>query len=581
MPFRRTARPQPLPCADVLTATVHEIISSLRVLGLPEGTARAFEAVASAAISAADRGNLPAALGILGALENRIEALVRSDRMDPVTGDTLIGLVEQARAVLASCTATPPLVAFNCRSGSVENELLWLSPPGSFASTTILYREDRFPLGPNDPAASVLGVFTGGPDEVGRATHDFLTNGVRYYYAAFADDGSGELSPARLTFGRPERTDGSFRWAYTAGGTGRPSVSLSSDVLATSSSTGFVFGLEVGTDGGRWTQDWNPARVPAPAPARTVGIPAIAPLGIPAVFVASLEGRVTALDGRTGETLWVSPPLGGELTSSPCAMFRAFGGVDDVVMIGTANRRSGNRFYGLRVTDGTVAWSFDNGGGRDSVGRMFTMCNVNYNYQRVYFTSESLRSGSQDTLWALSLETGTVTPLWSARIDGVNTSVVRRNGVIYVGTETGEVHAIDQGNGAALWGAPYSTGDGPVKTLVWPVSGGSDKLAFSTSRQVHLIRDEGATASSVWNDPVTLVDPNSPIYWDERVLVTDAGGRYYELDGNAAQPVVVPVATFGDPTRLARPGLPLYYRTDRTYTVGTNEGVVYTIERPQ
>lgn len=572
----------PLPCADSLLASVEEMLSSLQTLGLPGPIANILEAMARAAIGAADLGDVQAALRVLGFLESRIEALVRSGRLDPVTGESLIGLVEQARSVLSSCTATPPLLTFNSRSGDGEIELLWLSPTSGYAATTILYRTDRFPQGPTDPAALQLGTFPGSPGTVGRATHIGLANDTRYYYAAYADDGSGALSPGRLTFGRPQSRTGSFRWAYTAGGAGRPSVGGLTNALVTASSAGFVFGLAVGPDGGAWAADWIPARVPAPGPERVIALPSsVSPQGVPLAIATSLEGRIVALNALSGETLWTSPRLGGEVRASVCGMFRAFGGVDDVLMIGTANPGGGNRFYALKPADGTVAWVFDNGGGPNGIGPISRGCAVDYERRQVYFTSSAVPGRSQDTVWALLLTPGSVAKSWSARVAGANTGATLRDRVLYLGTASGEVHALGADDGQARWAEPWTSGDGPVKAFVFPQRG-STKLSFSTSHGVHLIQDDGAAASAVWAAPVVLTDPNVPILVTETVFVADAGGAVYALDATSSLPAAVPFAQAGDPARLTRPGLP-YLDTRGSgwlYVFGTNEGVLYAVETP-
>jgi hypothetical protein len=278
------ASAQPLPCADALITTLEEVLSSLRALGLPAPLANGLQATLRAAIAAADRGNIPAALGILGATENQVRALVRSGRLDPVTGDTLIGLIEQARAVLGNCTATPPLAALTSRSGNAENRLFWLSPSPT-ASTTILYRTDRYPSGPADPGAVLLGTFATGPDRIGSASHPALTNGERVYYAAYSDDGSGELSPGRLTWGRPQDDAAGFAWSARSAapalrrGRARPGAWM------TLSSLGFLFSL-VRVKAVAPGVGFAPVPLSAPAPIR----PGTA---LDSVFVPTSKGGCT------------------------------------------------------------------------------------------------------------------------------------------------------------------------------------------------------------------------------------------------------------------------------------------------
>jgi len=565
---------QPLPCTAALVATVEEMVDSLLALGLPASEAARLEAEARVAIAAAEERDLPAALRRLRTQENRIRALVRTGQLDAASGDALLALIEQFRGALANCTGVPALAAFNCRSGTSENELLWLSAPVTHVATRILYRTDRYPTGPDDAGATVLGSFPGSPGTVGRARHAPLLDGRRYFYAAFGDDGSGELSPGRLSFGRPQPDGDGFGWSYTAGGTARPAVGGLPDLFTTVSGAGFEFGLEVGANGGRWVHP--PARLRAPAPARPVTIPPPAvPFDTPLVLVTSLQGRVWALDAATGLPRWVSPVL-GELRAPVCGMFRAFGGADDVLLIGTADRTGRNRILGLRPADGSLAWSFDDADG-DGIGAIEESCAVDYARQQVYFTSRPVAAGT-DTVWALSVATGSATKTWSVGVPGAGTAPVVNAGAIYLGTTAGEVHAIDADDGAPLWGAPYATGDGPVNGFVFPQRG-TGRLAFSTARRTHLIHDDGTAASPVWTSPVDLRDPNVPLILDDEVLVADADGRVLSLDATQPDPAVVVFARFGDGARPAAPGLPFFDARSGLYLVGTTEGVLYAVQR--
>jgi hypothetical protein len=425
------ATAQPLPCAHAYEASAEELISSLRVAEMPGGSAAVGELFVRLSIFAVNGGSSGVALGFLQFTENIINNDLRRNRIDQVTADSLKALIEQARAVLANCTSTPPLLTLNCRSGDGENELMWLTPSGTHSATTILYRTDTYPRGPADPLAIPVGTYPGGPDEVGRATHDTLANDIRYYYAAFAKDASGEASPGKLTFGRPRSRAGAFRWSYTAGGVASPSVGGLPNDFMTVSSAGFVFALEHAADGGFWSSGFTPAQVPSPTAARPISLPDWAtPTGEPWVLISSSTGRVSAVHASTGAIVWTSPSLGRPVEASVCAMYTTIGGIDDIVMVGTADGRRSNRFYGLDLNDGSILWSFDNGGGADRIGAIRGMCTVDYGRSQVYFTSKPARFGSQDTVWALSLDVGSATKLWSENHPNVNTSVVRSGDTI-------------------------------------------------------------------------------------------------------------------------------------------------------
>ena len=574
------ASAQALPCADAYTASAEQIISTVRVTDLPGGAAVVLELMARFSIIAVNLGNAPVALTLLQGIENGIDNLVRTGGLDPVSGEAIIALVEQARAVLANCTATPPVVTLNCRSGDGENEVMWLNPPGTHIATRVLARTDTYPQGPLDPAARVVGTYPGLPGAVGQATDTGLANGLRYYYAAFAEDSSGESSPGRLTFGRPQSRDGAFRWSYTAGGASKPIVGGLFERFMITPSTGFVFALEEGADGGTWHSQSIPTRIPSPAPDRPIAlVGSVTPTGEPWLIVSSLEGRVRALEADTGATIWTSPRIGDAVEASVCIMFSAYQGIDDVVMVGTVDRRGRGRFVGLDLADGSVSWSFDNGGGSGRLGPIPDSCTVDYGRQRVYFASEPGRRGSQDTVWALEIGEGSATKLWSAIYPNVNTAPVVSGEALYVGTSVGEVHAINVSDGSSRWTSPYATGDGPVQSFVFPQRD-TGRLAFSTSSQVHLVQEMGTEAVPIWQPSIAMANPNVPLVVGDAVVVTDAEGQVFSLDATVARPAAVPFATFGDPALRAPPGLPYFDNRNGLYGVGTAEGVLYVVQTP-
>ena len=574
-----TVSAQPLPCAPAFAAAAEELNFALRALDLHPIRHLVLEGFVRSAVEAANRGDLTAAQSSLQAVEDYVDVLERNGSLDEVTAEAVVVVIDQARAVLANCTATPPVATLNCRSGDGMNELLWLNPQGSHVATHILVRTDTYPLGPLDPAARVVGTFPGAPGTVGRATDNGLANGIRYYYAAFAEDASGGLSPGRLSFGRPQSRTGAFRWSYTGGGASWPTVGGLVERFMITSSTGFVFALEEGVDGGAWHPDNIPVRVPFPAPGRPIAlVSSVTPTGEPWVIISSLAGRVSALNASTGATIWTSPRIGSVVEASVCAMFKTLGGVDDVVMVGTAHPTRGNRFVGLDLADGSESWSFDNGG-RSNIGPMPDTCTVDYSRQRVYFTSEATQHGVQETMWALEIADGSATKLWSATYPNVNTPPVLVGDALYVGTSIGEVLAVDVSDGSSRWSSPYAAGDGPVQSFIFPQRG-TGRLAFSTRNRVHLIEDSGTAAVPVWQPPITLASPNVPLVLGDKVVVTDAEGQVFSLDATVVQPTVVPFAVFGDPSLRTPPGLPYFDNRNGLYGVGTADGVLYVVQTP-
>jgi hypothetical protein len=92
-------------------------------------------------------------------------------------------------------TAPSPVTNLAVLGDKESNVLTWThSVSGNSVATMIRFKTTGFPTGPND---GELVVDQGGlPEAVGTFTHSGLTNGLFYYYAAFAHDEVGTFSTA-------------------------------------------------------------------------------------------------------------------------------------------------------------------------------------------------------------------------------------------------------------------------------------------------------------------------------------------------------------------------------------------------
>jgi alcohol dehydrogenase (cytochrome c) len=114
-----------------------------------------------------------------------------------------------------------------------------------------------------------------------------------------------------------------------------------------------VFALDVDTGAILWTYHGNPdprSGVPMGRSSRGVAI------GDGKVFVAQLDTKVVALDQRTGDVVWSTPPIwqqGLSLTSAPLYY-------DGLVIVGYSGGEmaSRGRVTALRARDGEEAWTF-------------------------------------------------------------------------------------------------------------------------------------------------------------------------------------------------------------------------------
>jgi outer membrane protein assembly factor BamB len=277
-----------------------------------------------------------------------------------------------------------------------------------------------------------------------------------------------------------------------------------------------------------------------------------------------------------------------------CSFLKIAGGLD-LTMLGTYDLSADNSFYGINLADGSVAWSFDNGGGADGIGPIAAGCSIHRrtNGPRVFFASRRKADGSQDSAWALDFTSASATKAWSVDIGDVDTSASGRppgfvcpEGCMYLGNDAGEVHKLNAETGAPEWLSPYFTNDGPVKDFVFPDF--TTRLAtFSTDTSTHLLTDDGDSFSSVWLPPVELESPSGTTFFHSsdgnyRVYVGDGDGRVYELDATVPNPPKDTSILLGDPAREKQPGGVLFdNRVSPQMTFwGTDESVVYAFPFP-
>ncbi len=500
---------------------------------------------------------------------------------DGGNGEEDQNLVE--RSVLpTSCTASapPPVGVLTVRAGDQQSRIEWINPAG-FANARLGYRSDGvYPTDPGDPLATFLDyVVTPGAasrDDVGHAT-----NGT-FRWRAFVDAGGSLYSGPLSTQGRTFDTSGNVKWAYSTNATALATAGvLPGTSYYVVSNDRFLHGLAAGAAGGSWPQgppEWKPFAMNAPAQSRptAVRLPATTVAGESSLaLVGSQDGRVYALSARTGDLLWASPVLGAAVQGGVSAIFRDFGAAHDLVVVGTREPTGDSRLVGLRLADGGIAWSFDNGGGASGIGVINGQPSVDQAANRAYFASRRRGGGSSDTVWCLSFTGTSVAKVWSVDVGDVDASLVVRNGAVYVGNTTGQVYALDPVDGSVLWG-PLPTGDGPVKGLLWPEAG-TGRLFFSTTGQVH---GWAADGSPWWPGPISLANPSPVLVVGGRVYVgsSSGNGSLWAIDtSSAATATSVPL---GDPLVPKVVGAPTRDSVNNSIVVGTDAGQVYDVALP-
>ena len=344
-----------------------------------------------------------------------------------------------------------------------------------------------------------------------------------------------------------------------------------------------LHGLQPGAGGGAWLgTPWMPYLTNAPVQGRP-GVLTFLTTTVGGtnkiVLLPSQDGHVYCLNAETGGLLWVSPLLGDSIQAAPSGIYADFGGAYNLVLVGSRTPTGDSKFYALDVSNGTVAWSFDNGGGASGIGVISATAQVDILNRRVYFTSRRKGGGSQDTVWALSFTATTVTKLWSADIGDVDGAPVLRSGKIYVGNNAGEVRVLNALSGAPVWATPYATGDGVVKGLVW-VDAATSRLYFSTNGKVHAVTDTGASGVAFWSTPVSVPNPSPVMLIGGRVYVGGGASKLYSIDATSATPAAPTTVTVGDPLVPKVVGSLAFDTRNGLFVVGTDLGVFYAVSGP-
>jgi outer membrane protein assembly factor BamB len=495
-------------------------------------------------------------------------------------------VVQLAGTIGGACspgTAPTDVVPLTGRARSGETRLEWVNPTlGPYGSTVVRYRTDVTPSGPSDgtPVATVGGA----PGQVMSVDHGGLTDGTTYHYAAFVDNGFGSFSTGAAVSGRPDTTAGAFRWAFStqAASLSPPGV-LPSGAYFIVSNDRFLHSMRSGSSGGSWPAAWLPLSAGAPSKGRPVvaNLPTTTVGGAQRIaLIGALDGRVYAVNADTGAPLWISGLLGSAISAAPAAMFTDAGGSVNLVLIGTRETGGDSVFHGLRLADGSPAWTFTNGGGGSGIGIISGQARVDYATNRVFFTSRRNPSGSADTVWCLSFNGVSATKLWSSPLPGdIDASPVLFNGTLYVGNVAGEVWAFDPATGTPKWASPYGAGDGPVKGFIFPV-GGPTRLYFSTTARVHAILDNGSLAAPYWSAPVGVPSPSAPVVVSGRVYVGGGASRLYSIDANAITPPLPTSVELGDPLVPKVIGAPTYDTLLNLLLAGSDLGTIYAVQAP-
>ena len=448
-------------------------------------------------------------------------------------------------------------------------------------------------LSPADGEIVITNPATGIKDGFG---DDGLEFDTAYCYSVFVRD-DATWSPGRTVKARPFNADaGPVKWAYSTGATSVvPPVVGKHGILLMSNDRTVHALTRGGTTGGSWPTDWVPRSLGGVAHSRSPIVPFVGSVlvasGETALFVGDDSGDVSTFNARTGQPAWTTPPnLGKPVTGAPGGLFVQYGGVRDVVLVGTRDGAGANALHGLSLADGSdLPGSPYTAGG--TIGAISGAPAVDYATQRVYFASRSLASGP--TLWCVQVA---ASPLfapcsgWTDRdLGDIDGSPVLRNGRVYVGNTAGTVYSVDAATGFDE--RSYATSDGDVKGFLFP-DRRNDDVMFATTTKVWSLSDGPTSLSENWQWTVAGLSPSVVLYWPQTnlVYVGSKDGKLYELEfvpDVVAPPTVKPPLVLGDGLgQLGAPSLdigvepPNVSAGKKLLVVGSESGTLYGVEVP-
>jgi outer membrane protein assembly factor BamB len=317
--------------------------------------------------------------------------------------------------------------------------------------------------------------------------------------------------------------------------------------------------------------------------------------------VGTESGEIHAVDARTGTIIWsraAGYPVGSEqlmtganastgVQAAPAGLFKAFGGLNDMLLVGTATAIGNTTFFALNPATGATLDFYPNTGAGDTppgpIDNVFGMATVDYAANRVYFGT----AGSAFTLWSLDLGPSgaldlKLTPIaWNPKplgiTGGTTGSPVVRNGRLYLGTDAGaasEIHSLRLSDGTLY---SYMHGDGQLKGFAWP-DRRNGQLYFSTVNKVFGVNDDGTSLQPLWS-PISVQGASIPLQMPgtNYLFVGTNQGQLVEIDvssGNVVNTLTLDTGTvtIGAPS-LDNASPPLVY-------VGSDKGVIYAVQVP-
>jgi outer membrane protein assembly factor BamB len=365
-----------------------------------------------------------------------------------------------------------------------------------------------------------------------------LSNGTTYYYKVFPKNGTCYASGIGADINLTPVASG-HSWSYTlAGGSMLKAGIAGEGAIYTGSNANRI--VSVSTTNG--TQTWAP-----------VGTGDAVQGWLSWIFISNGTGSERAVIGgdqsatvysvnpATGATYWtkdlsangadaIHAPAAAQLFALSDSNFQLAHSTD-LVFVATRNASTtNNKVFALRVSDGSVAWTF-NGTGTSNVDYIVGQPWVDRTTNRLYVTSRA-GGGSQASLWVLSTLNGALEASFPLGHIENSPTLSSTGATLWVANTSGQLYAINTVSLTQKWTSPAALGSA-VKGFVWEDFITAGRLYFSTADgNVWCLQDPGAgsppnPASPVWK---TLVAGASMPLLLNSLYVGSSDGRVHELN---------------------------------------------------
>jgi len=516
-------------------------------------------------------------------LSNPVNATIQKSR-------STITLIDDDRPL-------PGVQFLSATSGGIltpaTNKLKWRIPGAQVPPDDVTIRWNTgasciFPTNVGGGSGGMSLGFAGLPGTVQIWTHSSAP-GLQHCYSVFAIYGGSPTTEVAQVKATPFDTNaGPVAWRYSPGcyppcaaaTLAPPSVGF--DATYTVGNDGVLHAMQRGPLGGAWPSSWNPLSLGKPTQSRSPAVPmrVVPTLGDWRLFVGTDGGGLHAVDGLTGSLLWsrsdafsnALPSLTtGTSQAQPAGIFKAFGGQNDMLLVGTHNGVGNNSFLALDPATGNPQDSYSD----PAMGDVRGMAVVDYAGNRVLFLTASAGA----TLYSLNL--GAPMPdltLGSLPVpltnpngfgSGTSGSAVLRNNRLIFGDSVDQIYAVNLVTGASY---TRSTGNGPVKGFVWP-DRRNNNLYFSADDKVHVVEDDGVSFNPLWEAgsivglSMVLQKPGT-----DYLYVGDGNGRLIQI--NVATQSQTPLVLEGPTVQIGAPSLD---GPNNLIVVGSSTGTIHAV----